>query len=203
MQRIRDAVAEIVDDLSAHQDKSEASPAPTVEGPLAQISKAEEAGTTVGAASEVPEQWRTEEPVLCIPGVGLLDEAAAITLAQLIRRRGIGARAKEADALSMSKIFVLDTKDVNLVCLCYLENATPAQVRYAVRRIRRKAPDAFILVSLLNENDKIGQTETVEFAPGTELVKGSLQDTVQRILDLANAKIPEPPLSEIPLSLTA
>jgi hypothetical protein len=141
--------------------------------------------------------------VLCIPGVSLLDEAAAIPLAQLIRRRGIGARAKEADALSTSKIFALETKEAKLVCLCYLENATPAQIRYAVRRVRRKAPDAFILVSLLNESDKIDETKTVELSPGTELVKGSLTDTVQRILDLANSKTLARSLSEIPLSHTA
>src|ERR1700737_1857977 len=201
MQRIRDAVAEIVDDLSAHKDKTEEPPEPPVEGPLAQISKAEVAEAIASAPTEVPEQWRNGEPVLCIPGVSLLDEAAAIPLAQLIRRRGIGARAKEADALSTSKIFALETKEAKLVCLCYLENATPAQIRYAVRRIRRKVPDAFILVSLLNETDKI--EDTTQFSPGTELVKGSLQDTVQRILDLANGKTAERPLSEIPLSQTA
>ncbi len=127
---------------------------------------------------------------------------SAITLAQLIQRRGIGARAKEADTLSMSKIFALETKDVKLVCLCFLENATPAQVRYAARRIRRKAPDAFILVSLLNETDKIEDTEIMQLSPGTELVKGSLENTVQRILDLARSKPAERPLSEVPLSHT-
>ena len=49
MQRIRDAVGEIVDDLSAHQDKTEDAPAPTAEGPLAQISKAETAGPSAGS----------------------------------------------------------------------------------------------------------------------------------------------------------
>jgi hypothetical protein len=39
-----------------------------------------------------------------------------------------------------------------------------------VRRIRRKAPDAFILVSLLNESDKSEQSETAQISPGTELV---------------------------------
>jgi hypothetical protein len=150
----------------------------------------------------LPKQWRNGEPVLCIPGVGLLDEAVAITLAQLIQRRGIGARAKEADTLSMSKIFALETKDVKLVCLCYLENATPAQVRYAVRRIRRKAPDAFILVSLLNESDQVEDTETMQLSPDTGLVKGSLENTVQRILDLANSATTERPLSEVPRSRT-
>ena len=58
----------------------------------------------------MPEQWRTKQPVLCIPGLGLLDEAAALMVAQLIEREGIGARVEQADALSISRIFSLDTK---------------------------------------------------------------------------------------------
>ena len=200
MQRIRDAVVEIVDDLSVHQDKLGASPAPELEGPLAGISKAEAAGSSAGTVPKLPEHWSSGVPVLCIPGLGLLDEAAAIMLAQLTRRRGIGAQAKESDALSMSKIFALDTEGVALVCLCYLEDATPAQIRYAVRRIRRKAPDAFVLVSLLNATERIDDAEAGPLASGTDLVKGSLADTLQRILDIAAGKIAVQLQSEISLS---
>jgi AI-2E family transporter len=202
MQRIRDAVAEIVDDLSTHQDKPEVSSAPEIEGPLAQISKAE-AAELKNTAPELPEHWLKGVPVLCIPGIGLLDEAAAITLAQLIRRHGIGASAKEADALSMSKIFALDTKGVALVCLCYMGNATPAQVRYAARRIHRKVPDALILLCLLNESDKIDDAQAMQLPPGTGLMKGSLAETLKRILDVANGKTAARPTSEKSLSETA
>jgi hypothetical protein len=77
------------------------------------------------------------------------------------------------------------------------EEATSAQVRYAVRRIRRKAPDAFILVSLLNGSDQIEDAETMQLSPDTGLVNGSLDNTVQRILDLANGATAERPLSEV------
>ena len=127
---IRDAAAEIIDDLSTHEDKSEPAPADEMaadeEAPLAQIHKTEELLREEPAT--LPEQWRTKQPVLCIPGLGLLDEAVALMVAQLIERNGIGARAERADALSISRIFTLDTKDVALVCLCYVENATSAQI---------------------------------------------------------------------------
>ena len=55
-----------------------------------------------------------------------------MVIAKLIERRGIGARAEQADALSMARIFSLDTTGVALICLCYIEFATTAQVRYAV-----------------------------------------------------------------------
>jgi hypothetical protein len=203
MQRIRDAVAEIVDDLSGHEDKREASAVTEDDSPLAHISKAEAAETPKNAAPELPEHWRTDTPVLCIPGAGLIDEAAAITLAQLIKRCGIDARAKEADALSMSKIFALDTKGVALVCLCYLENATQAQVRYAVRRIRRKAPESYILVSLLNGTEKIEDAEGLQLPPRAGLVHGSLADTLRKILEVASNEPSKRPMPELSLSESA
>jgi hypothetical protein len=85
---------------------------------------------------------------LCIPGIGRLDEAFTLIVAQSIERQEIGVRAEQWDALSMSRVFSLDTSGVELMCLCYLANVTSAQIRYSVRRLRRKAPDALILVTL-------------------------------------------------------
>ena len=46
----------------------------------------------------------------------------------------------------MSRILSWGTEGVELVCLCYLEAATPAQIRYAIRRIRRRIPNVSIVV---------------------------------------------------------
>ena len=54
---------------------------------------------------------------------------------------------EQSDALSVSRIFGLDTKDVELICLCFVGGATSAQIHYSVRRLRRKMPEAFILLS--------------------------------------------------------
>jgi hypothetical protein len=182
--RIRDAVAEIVDDLADHADKVELVPEidsdADAQAPLAQLNKAEEGSNP--ALRQLPEQWRTAKPVLCIPGLGLLDEAVALMVAQLVERQGIGARAEQADALSMSRIFSLDTKDVALVCLCYVENATSAQIRYAIRRLRRKAPKAIIMVSLVGVTDGIDE-QSLREAANVEFVKQSLARTVEKILE--------------------
>src|ERR1700730_5039944 len=184
MLHIRDAVAELVDDLAGHEDKPEPATQSDAKAdeqmPLAQINKTE--ASLSRRVTELPERWRTKTPVLCVPGSGLLDEAVALILAQLVARQGIGARAEQADALSMSRIFSLDTKDVALVCLCYVENATSAQIRYAVRRLRRKAPNAFILVSLVGAAGAVDADAVREFA-NVGLVKGSLAKTVEGILD--------------------
>jgi predicted PurR-regulated permease PerM len=190
MGRVRDAVAEIVDDLGAHKDRAvPASDAPVeaeTPGPLAQIDKAEK--SIDNSAQEMPEKWRTGKPVLCIPGLGLLDEAVALIVTQLVERQGIGARAEQADALSMARIFGLDTADVALVCLCYLEDASPAQVRYAIRRLRRKAPEAFILVMFAGNANNIDAEEVVRASADTDFVKQSLRETVEKILAVATRR---------------
>ena len=189
MLHIRDAVAELVDDLAGHEDKPEPATQSDAKAdeqmPLAQIDKTE--ASLSRRVTELPERWRTKTPVLCVPGSGLLDEAVALIVAQLVARQGIGARAEQADALSMSRIFSLDTKDVALVCLCYLENATSAQIRYAVRRLRRKTPDAFVLVTMVGQASNIDGEEILQCSPNIDFVKQSLSDTVDRIFAIATS----------------
>src|SRR6202035_4915763 len=128
------------------------------------------------------ERWRIGQPILCIPGVSLLDEATAILVANLVERRGISTRWEEAGALSLSRILSLDTKNVALICLCFLGSATAAHVGYAVRRIRRKAPDAFIVVSLLGNAASI---DGLDQYGNVEVALNSLQATVDKILAIA------------------
>jgi predicted PurR-regulated permease PerM len=180
MQRIRDAVAEIVDDLSSHEDKPELAikvDADTKEeAPLEQINRTEKIRNQ--DVTEMPAQWRTAKPVLCIPGVSMLDEAVALVVAQLVERQRIGARVEKADALSVARIFTLDTKDIALVCVCYVD-ATPAQIHYAVRRLRRKAPQSIILVALVGRTDNVTNLDDPQDA---DCVERSLSATVSRIL---------------------
>jgi predicted PurR-regulated permease PerM len=186
LQRIRDATAEIVDDLSGHEESLESTPElvpdDDKQAPLRQITEAEKLPAL--SSQELPAQWQTAKPVLCIPGLGQLDEAMALILAQLIERQGIGVRSESADALSMSRIFSLDTKDVALVCLCYVANPTSAQIRYAVRRLRRKAPKTFILVSMIGGADNVSGAEEVRACQADD-VRQSLSETIDQIKNLA------------------
>ncbi len=184
MRRIRDVVAEIVDDLATHTDKKQVekkSECDTDENaPLAQLEKV--AAEAAGGDQPLPERWRTGKPVLCIPGPSLLDEAAATMAAHLIEREGIGARAEQAEALSMSRIFSWETQDVALVCLCYVEYATPAQIRYAIRRVRRRVPNIPILVALFGNTERFEGDQATE---GAELVQQSLREVVDKIKAVA------------------
>jgi predicted PurR-regulated permease PerM len=189
MLRIRDAVAEIVDDLSDYKDKSdEVAAAGTdakTDAPLAHINSVEESlGRT---AEEVPLNWRNGKPVLCIPGIGPLDEAFTLIVAQSIERQEIGVRAERWDALSVSRVFSLDTDGVELMCLCYLANVTSAQIRYSVRRLRRRAPDAFILVTLAGEATSTDLNTAFQSSARIEFVQQSLRETVAKVLAIATS----------------
>lgn len=189
MLRIRDAVAEIVDDLNTHKDK-QVDPKEEASS-LGQLNK-----TEVLSEMTPPERWTNKNAVLCVPGTGLLDEAAAIVIVDLILRNGISARAEQADTLSMTRLFAWDTSDVCLICLCYVESATAAQIRYAIRRVRRRAPDAIILVALLGTNS---ETEGLEQSERVDFVQPSVGATAEKIFDVARASS----VHESPIALKA
>jgi LmbE family N-acetylglucosaminyl deacetylase len=102
--------------------------------------------------------------------------------------------------LSMARIFSLDTKDVALVCLCYVEDATSAQIRYAIRRLRRKAPEAHIVVATLGEASHADGREALQDLRNAELIT-SLRETITHVIGVANG--PQEPLpvsdTDVPL----
>ena len=83
--------------------------------------------------------------VVCIAGRNELDETAALLLAHLLHLRGCGAQVFSADALADSRaLFVL--KEAAVVCLSLLSTSAPARARHLVRRVRRRAPRARLIL---------------------------------------------------------
>jgi predicted PurR-regulated permease PerM len=177
-QRIRDVVAELLDDLETHEDTPELVPAENT-GTTLPVSD-DQANDASGTPAEMPEEWSLKKRVLCIPGRDLLGEAYALIVAQLLSKDGISARAEHSDALSMSKIFSLDTQDVEVICLCFGGDATRAQVHYAVRRLRRKMPEAFILLTLIGNSADFD--EQFRASAGIGSIQNSLSGTREEIL---------------------
>ena len=175
MQLIRDAVADIVDDLSDHKDPEPAGEA-VAEAPTDAAREPPETGR------ELAEQGRAGRLVICIPGFGLIDEALAMIITQLLERKGIDARAEEAGAWSKSRVASLDVKGVALICLCYMETPSPAQMHFAVRRLRRKAPASIILIALLGGTSAVDDEEVFQTLVKLDLIKSTLHATVDRIL---------------------
>jgi hypothetical protein len=185
-QRIRDVVEELLDDLEDHQDTPTL--APDQETADTQRDKVTE---TIG---EISDEWRVKKQVLCVPGRGLLGEAFALIIAQLVSREGIGVRAEHPDALTVSRIFSLDTKDVKIVCLCFVGETTGAQVQYAARRLRRKMPQSAIVLTLIGNS--IQFDESFGLSAGVQSIQTSLSGTRSEIWKIIKGhKQPQTPLA--------
>jgi predicted PurR-regulated permease PerM len=180
LDRIVATVGELVADLEAHHN---------VEATNVTTS---DVGSNLGAlvAIEqtndkpilVPEKWRSPRSVLCIPGSTKLDEAAALVLAQIMRRRGFGAVAEKADALSMSKFFSLDLADTSLVCVCYVDRPSSAKIQYAVRRFTKKSSSAGILLAFLGTDS----VTPVESASGAHVAEGSFEVALAALIRITS-----------------
>ena len=188
--KIRDAVSEFVSDVSDQDDRPPAKGNSTtdVEAFSAVESIAENAANEhlpVLDKEELPPEWQGEHPVLCVAGRNLIDEAAAIMMAQLSTAHGLAARAEGAEALSTANVFRLDTTGVAIVCLVYLDGSGPAHMRYSVRRLRRKLPEATIILGCWIKDIEPDALESLREGAKADLVAASLGETVKLCIDAA------------------
>jgi predicted PurR-regulated permease PerM len=150
LQRVRDAVVELVKEFDDHEDR------PPLDKEATQDTEAAAAVDTTGDAvnydlpvvskDNLAPDWRGETPVLCVAGRTGLDEAAASMLAQILSKHGLGARVENAEALSATNVIRLETKGTAIACISFMDTSSIAQMRYAIRRLRRKLPDAKIIL---------------------------------------------------------
>jgi hypothetical protein len=142
---------------------------------------------------ELAPAWQAGMPVLCAAARSPLDEVAAMMLAQLLGKHGLGARVEGAGALSASNILGLETAGVGMVCLSCLDSSNPAHLRYSIRRVRRRFPDAKILLgSWLADADTAPAADAVK----ADSIAITLRDAVRLCLEAASAG-GEAPSSEI------
>jgi hypothetical protein len=128
--------------------------------------------------ADLPLDWQGQTPVLCVAGRSPLDEAAAVLFAQLCSVHGLAARVEPADALSMSNISRLQTADVAMVCLSYLDASSPAHMRYSVRRLRRRLPKASIMLGCWAEDIDKESLEQLRETAKADSVAGSLREAM-------------------------
>ena len=174
--RIASTVDELVADLEAKRE------AGVMDTPTLDMSANPGAAIAIEQAmaqrKSIEEKSRSPRSVLCIPGSGKLDEAAALVLAYLLRHRDIGAMAEEADALSMSKFFSLDMTDTSLVCICYVGQPSTARIQDAVRRLNKKNAEARILLALFGAESVAPTIGPV----GAMVCSGSFGATLEAII---------------------
>ena len=130
--------------------------------------------------------------IVCVAGRNELDQAAALLLVNVLRlerRIDIGAPLS-ADALSADTAYFPFFKDASVVCLSLISTSSPARARFLVRRIRRRAPRARILVGFWGSRTREAVSEEIARAISVQAVAFSLRDaatTIDSLLTIESA----------------
>ncbi|SHI05205.1 AI-2E family transporter [Bradyrhizobium erythrophlei] len=196
--KIRDAVSEFAGDLSDQEDRTSAKVNLTTdaEASSAVESVAEDSARenlSFLSKEDLPLEWQGEHPVLCLAGRSLIDEAAAIMLAQLSTAHGLAARVEGAEALSTTNVFRLETTGVAIICLVYLDSSGPAHMRYSVRRLRRKSPKATIILGCWVRDIEPAALELLREGAKADLVASSLGEALKLCIEATGVEDQQPP----------
>jgi predicted PurR-regulated permease PerM len=128
--------------------------------------------------------------VLCIAGRGPLDQLANSLLLQLLGKHDLSCRSLPHEAASRTAIDSLDTSAVTIVCLFYLNiDGIPSHLRYLVRRVRQRLPDAAIVVGLWPQGQPEKWSDDLQNAIGADCYATSMHDMLNACCRIA-AKVP-------------
>jgi predicted PurR-regulated permease PerM len=185
--KIRDAVDELVSNLSDRDEppalKGELTTDAEASSAVESVSKHAQDDLPVMSKEALPRDWQAEHPILCVAGRSLIDGAAAIMLAQLFTAHGLSARFEGSEALSTTNIFRLDGTGIAAVCLIYLDTEAPAHMRYSVRRLRRKLPNAVIILGCWAKEIDTAAAESLRDGAKADLVATSMSEAVRLCIE--------------------
>jgi predicted PurR-regulated permease PerM len=161
--------------------------------------------TIAPAGITLPPAWVEKSPVvLCVSGRGPLDETASGILIQLLAKHGFTGRLVTYDEVSRERIEALDTTNVAIVCVSFLDlNGSPAHLRYLIQRLRRRLPQGVeIIVGLWPSDQAAERDDAARTSIDATHLTGSLEGTVnlcvQAAIKAGEAEVP-PPREEAPV----
>lgn len=123
---------------------------------------------------------RADNRILCIAGRGPLDELASAILVQLLGKRNLDCQVIPHDAVSRARIGSLDvTAETTTVCVFYLNiEGIPSHLRYLLRRLRQRLPDASIVVGLWPAGGTDQWSEDLQSAIGADHYATSVREMI-------------------------
>jgi predicted PurR-regulated permease PerM len=182
---MRTALGELIADLS---DRSDATTETAGEGGENACSP-----MPIGPAPDaLPQAWTRQGAVLCVSGRGFLDEAAAMILAQILEKRGIGVRTVPFSDASTARIGRFEPGPARMACVVSLAlSGEPTHLRRLVQRLQGRMPDVPVLLGLWlaqnGQSDKVAHAKDGA-AAATEQV-ASLREAIEAVLAAVQADI--------------
>ena len=201
--RIQAVLSDVVEDLADHDDVE---PEPSKAAKKRAAKEAAE-DATAGILPEVqapkPDSmagalapgWAEPSAVLCVGARGMLDEAASAMVAQLLGKHGLGARVVPEEQVARHAVSRLEVAGTRIVVVSYLEAAgSPSSLRYLVRRLRQRLPQARILIGLWQADEATLKDERLRAAVGAD----HYVTTVREAMAYCMAAAREQPVTAIP-----
>jgi predicted PurR-regulated permease PerM len=166
--RIRETIGELVEDLQADD-------ATGTQGE--------------GEAAKAVEAEPPKISIICIGGRTPLDEAAAALLAHLLQAEaGIATRVEPAVAMTPAGLMRLDAANAEVICLSYLDgDIGQAQVRYGVRRLRRRFTRAKIVTCFWTADDNPARLEQLCAAAKPDKCATRFHEALGAVRDMVGA----------------
>jgi hypothetical protein len=173
----------LVDNLAEHEDP-----------PAVAESEEEDAAEFGQEQPPRPTLQGVRAPILVAGARGHLDQAAAAMLGQLLERLGTDVHILPAESLQSARLRDVDIAAPRIVVLSYMNPESLAHARFLVRRVRRRFPEAAIMVGLWTYSaENMARRDPVE-ATGADRVATSLRDAVTDVVEtLAPEREAAPP----------
>jgi predicted PurR-regulated permease PerM len=202
VRRLRSTVEELFADFSYDHKLDET--------PNSKAKASEGGGRLVRLKIEdLDEEWRGKTPILVIGGRTPLDEAAAIPLADALNRTGLGTKVLPASTLHSAGLEKLSTEDVRMIVLSFLDASSESAMRFAVRRLRVKAPAVKIMLAVWAAPDEPLDRDHLKAATAADAIALNVREAHQSAtlaavageIDLHDfGDIPDAPLGFAPAS---
>jgi hypothetical protein len=129
--------------------------------------------------------------VVCIPARDEADELASLMLAQLLTRRGIGARALSAGVLAGESLEEVSREKPQVACVSSVPPFGCMHARYLCRRLHSQFPELKVVCAILTEGD-VDELKQRQPAVPTDELASSLKQALTQILSPIPARAEQP-----------
>jgi predicted PurR-regulated permease PerM len=152
---------------------------------------------TEDPVGDADEDDKSEPLIACLAGRNELDLAAAWVLQHLLRRRGHRVVVFSPDAVSTFNIDQLPLQGAAVVCLSLVSTGATARARYLVRRIRRRARRAHLVIGFWGRDQAEFSVEEATIATAADTVVTTLTAAVAGIEAALHRGPPSRSIAEI------
>lgn len=121
--------------------------------------------------------------IACVAGRGPFDDVVSAMLVQLLAQRGVAARRIPYTSVSRELIAQLDLSAAHVIAVSYLDlGGAPAHLRYLIRRLRLRAPQATLIAGLWAQDDPVLNQPESQKALGGDRYVASLREAIDASL---------------------